>query len=250
MADRHQYRFVIDSTCTPETLPMARLAEYMAKVATLLGEKTYVHFVGLEAGSAILVQDVEFEAHTTVQQRIQAVNRNDGPPDATQAYDALNRLLVDDSASAALFRAAGRDVRGARVLEFPGTKQERESEYGPVKQASTLQGVVIRVGGERDPVPVHLQDGEVVHNCLAKRMLAKELARYIFDQPLRVSGSGRWFRDSRGLWSVDRFRIADFTELVDEPIGTVVTGLRRMAAKSPVPVDALGTLRELRRSGD
>ena len=115
-------------------------------------------------------------------------------------------------------------------------------------QASTLQGVVIRVGGEWDPVPVHLQDGDVVHNCLAKRVVAKKLARYIFGQPLRVSGNGRWLRDARGQWSIPRFQIVDFVELDNDPISKVVADLQQVASATPSPKNALTTLRELRRS--
>ena len=48
MRGRFRYRFVIEEVYTPETLPMSRLAEYMAKVAALLGERPQVHFVGME----------------------------------------------------------------------------------------------------------------------------------------------------------------------------------------------------------
>ena len=148
MGGRHRYRFVIDEAYTPETLPMSRLAEYMTTVAVLLGERAKVHFVRLDEGSAVLVQEVEQEAHAKVRDRIYAVHRNDGAADAMRAYESLNRLLADDRASGALFEGDGRDASGAQVLRFPGAKQEREPGYGPVTQVSTLQGVVIVVGGE------------------------------------------------------------------------------------------------------
>ena len=180
MGGRHRYRFVIEEAYTPATLPMSRLAEYMTQVAALLGERSHVHFVGLEEGSAVLVQEVEREVHPNVRERIHAVLRSEGPPDATQAYESLNGLLADDGASGALFEGDERGASAAQVLEFPGVKRLHEPVYGPVTQTSTLQGVVIVVGGERDPVPVHLKDGEIVHNCVAKRVVARELARYIF----------------------------------------------------------------------
>ncbi|MCY4662417.1 MAG: hypothetical protein OXF93_21810 [Acidobacteria bacterium] len=250
MGGRHRYRFVIEEAFTPGTLPMSRLAEYMAKVSALLGEKSYVHFVGLEAGSAVLVQEVEPEAHPKVRERVQGVLRGDGPSDATQAYEALNGLLADDEASGALLEADERGAPAAQVLEFPGVKRMLEPEYGPVTQTSTLQGVVIVVGGERDPVPVHLQDGDAVHNCVAKRVVARELARHIFGSPLRVSGKGRWTRDECGRWSMSRFQIASFMPLGDDPIGEVVADLRRVAGETEMPADALAALRALRRSED
>ncbi len=246
MRGRFRYRFVIEEVYTPETLPMSRLAEYMAKVAALLGERSHVHFVGMEGGSAVLVQEVEQEAHARVRERLHAVHRDDGPQDATLAYDALNGLLTADRASGALFEGDGHDAAGTRVLQFPGAAQDSQAEYGPVAQASTLQGVVIVVGGARDPVPVHLQDGDIVHNCVAKRVVAKELARYIFGRPLRVSGNGRWSRDSRGQWSMSRFQITAFSQLEDDPLGEVVADLRQMASTTREPAGALETLRALR----
>jgi hypothetical protein len=41
---------------------MARLAEYMTELATILGEPAYVHFVRLKSGSTRLVHKVQFEA--------------------------------------------------------------------------------------------------------------------------------------------------------------------------------------------
>jgi len=55
---RELLEFVIDAY-SPETLPMSRLAEYMAQLATLLGEKDHVHFVELAAGCARLIHAVE-----------------------------------------------------------------------------------------------------------------------------------------------------------------------------------------------
>ena len=88
MESRHRYRFVIQQAYTPQTLPMARLAEYMGRMATLLGEKSHVHFVRIEEGSAVLLQDVEQEAQPLVRERIHAVREDAGPPDLKQAYEA------------------------------------------------------------------------------------------------------------------------------------------------------------------
>ena len=250
MGRRRRYRFVIDEAFTPDTLPMWRLAQYMADVATLLGEPAQVHFVSVEGGSAVLVQDVEHEAYPKVRQRVEAVNRDDGPPEAARAYELLNRRLAEDNASGRLLEDGDPDRSDSQVLLFPGARQEAELEYGPVVQASTLQGVVIRVGGENDPVPVHLQDVDVVHNCHAKRVVAKELARHIFGRTLRVSGNGRWSRDAGGQWSMRRFLISEFTELEDEPLRSVVTDLREATGAAQEPAHALQTLRTLRRNAN
>jgi hypothetical protein len=55
-----EYRFKI-TAYTPATIPMARLAEYMAELAVVLGEEEHVHFVRLQKGSTVLVHNIENE---------------------------------------------------------------------------------------------------------------------------------------------------------------------------------------------
>jgi hypothetical protein len=243
---RRRYRFVIDESFTPDTLPMWRLAEYMTELADLLGEKPYVHFVALESGSAALVQEIEHEAYPKVRVRVHDVKRGEGPLDARRAYETINRKLADDNASGALVEELEPNAPLARVLEFPGRKRYVEAEYGPLTQAGTLQGVVIVVGGESDPVPIHLEDQDQVYLCRAKRPLAKELATYIFGQPVRVEGNGRWLRDETGTWVLKTFTIASFMPLEDETLSTVIAKLRQIPAKWTARTDALTALRDLR----
>jgi hypothetical protein len=246
---RRRYRFVIDESFTPDTLPMWRLAEYMTDIADLLGEKPYVHFVEVENGSTVLVQDVEHEAYPKVRTRVHDVKRGEGAPDARRAYDTLNRRLATDNASGVLIEEVEPNEPAARVLDFPGRRMFVESEYGPLTQAGALQGVVIMVGGESDPVPVHIEDGNQIYVCRAKRQLAKELAVHIFGQPVRVEGDGRWFRDAMGIWIMKTFQISSFVVLEDTTLSTVIATLRQMPAKWKDQPEAMTTLKAI-RSGE
>ena len=58
---REEISFDID-VFTPETLPMARLAEYLAKFSELLGNAENVHFSRLMKGSAKCKAFVDPEA--------------------------------------------------------------------------------------------------------------------------------------------------------------------------------------------
>ena len=247
---KYRYRFVIDESFTPDTLPMWRLAEYMSDLADLLGEKPSVHFVQIESGSAVLVQDVDHVAYPKVRTRVHAIKRGDAAPDAQRAYESLNRRLAADNASGALMEAQSAALRTpARVLEFPGKKIIVDPDYGPISQPGSLQGTVIVVGGESDPVPVHLQDGETVHICRARRPVAKDLAGHIFGGPVRVSGNGRWLRDSTGAWVMRSFQIASFIPLEDSTLSAVVGKLRQIPGKWKETPDAAQVLNEL-RTGD
>ena len=72
-----EYRFRIDAY-SPETMPMARLAEYMAELALLLGEPSAVHFKRLARGSTVLVNSVDREAAPKVRQRAASAVYADG----------------------------------------------------------------------------------------------------------------------------------------------------------------------------
>jgi hypothetical protein len=221
MAADQQYRFKIDAY-TPTTIPMLRLAEYMHDLAVLLGQPEAVHFVSIRKGSTILVHKIEREAIPKVEDRIASVKQGQGPPDAVQAERSINRRLRDDNASGALIRGAR-----ATIIKFPG-REEAELSFGTFSEEGSIDGVVIRIGGETDPCPVHLQsfDESQTYLCDVDRSLAKALAAYLFDREVRVHGVGRWQRDESGVWSLERFRIRSFAPLDDLPLSAVVANLR------------------------
>lgn len=221
MADSREYKFKIDAY-TPETLPMERLAEYMADLAKMLGETANVHFVRLDPGSTILVQKIDEEAEPKVRHRIKTLRSGDGPPDALAAYTRLNRRLLDDNAVGALS-----DGKGANVIDFPGRNLAEPVTFGAFNQSGSQDGQLIRIGGVREQVPVILQASNGMHiNCQAPRELAKTIAPYLLGPELRVHGEGRWHRDRTGTWQLDRFTIGSFEVLGDERLSTVVAKLR------------------------
>ena len=150
MARGYEFRFRID-VYTPDTLPMARLAEYMADVATLLGEKNSVHFVRLEPGSATLVQRVDDLAIQKVRQRVIQVRSGEAPPEAMAAYRSVNHRLKQDNAVGEMT-----EETGAKIISFPGREQNEPATFGAFNQPSALAGVVIRLGGIGDLVPVQV----------------------------------------------------------------------------------------------
>lgn len=234
-----QYEFRIDAF-TPETLPMARLAEYMADLAVLLGNVEKVHFVRLKKGSTVLVHTVEWEAAPKVVERIRDVKQGEAPPDAMKAYRSIDHRLASDNAIGRLIGPMRKTVIG-----FPGRSRPASAVYGPFTQPATLDGIPIMIGGKSNPVPIHLEEGDTIHLCLASRDLAKRLAAHLFVSVVRATGNGRWHRDADGIWIMDRFTIADFSVLRDESLGETVEKLRA-AAGSPEPEDVLAELDHIR----
>jgi len=207
---------------TPQTIPMDRLALYMREFAHLLGEPASVHFDELIAGSACIVASIEHTAIPKVEERLTRTASGDPPADARQAIKALDDMLASDNTDGVLSEADG-----ATLLPFPGVTQRRQLAFGPFNQAGTLDGVVIRVGGRGDPVPVMLEtrDGFETH-CIASRGIAKGLAAHLFDGEVRCTGVGRWHRDAQGNWLLDRFTISGFEPLDNRPLGDVVRDLQ------------------------
>src|SRR3989344_5225289 len=99
-----EYPFKID-VFTPDTLPMARLAKYLAALADLVGHSDSTHFVAIEKGSAKLVHKVEAPDVPKVDRRLGDVAQGVGPKDAVRAFKALDDLLADDNAVGELSRS-------------------------------------------------------------------------------------------------------------------------------------------------
>ena len=219
-----EYRFHIADSFTPETLPMLRLAEYVAPLARLLGEPNDVHFQGIEPGSAVLVARVDILARPKVSARLTAVRNGVGPVDAQRAVQALDDLLRKDNGSGTLY-----DETGGIVIAFPGRDRPEPLVYGPFRQDGTLDGQLLRIGGRDETVPVHLRDGEVIRTGLhCSPELARRIAAHFLGPTLRLRGTGKWIRASNGDWLLQEFRIVDFEVLDDAPLTAVVSDLRAL----------------------
>ena len=220
LADGHEFRFRID-VYTPETLPMARLAEYMADLARLLGEPESVHFVRPDPGSADLVHVVDEPSVPKVTERVTQVRNRDAPDDVMAVYERLDRRLRSDNSAGHLYSD------GAEIIHFPGKNAEVSVTFGPFYQRTTLHGVVMRLGGMADFARVTIHDrGKTYTDCRTKRDVVRALAPHIYGPELRFFGRARWQRDKAGRWTMDRFFINNFDEVDQEPLTSVVAKLR------------------------
>lgn len=246
MVKGREVRFTIDAY-TPETIPMARLAAYMAQVAVLLGEPPNVHFSRIDPGSLALVQWIELEAAPKVKSRLDQIRRGNGPPDAVKAIKLINRQLQEDNASGVLSSDEEKNI-----LTFPGRRATESWTFGAFNQQGSLDGTVIRLGGRKDLVPVLLESGpDVYYTCVANRDIAKRLAMHLFTAQVRVYGTGRWHREANGQWTLDRFIIGSFDVLNDEPLTVVVSALRDLPGSEwPTVEDPWAELNAIRHDPD
>lgn len=237
-----EYRFKIDAY-TPETIPLIRLTEYLHDVAVLFGNTDSVHFGKIEKGSTVPLLLVRKEAEIKVRERLQAVRAKDGPEEAMKAVKDINERLRKDDAKGAIVDPVKR-----RILVFPGRDLNRLLEYGPFTQPGTLEGVPIKIGGEGEFVPVHLEDklGEV-RWCWAKRSLAKEIARHLFSSVVKVEGTERLIRTRDGEWETKSFRAKGFA-VVDTTVTlrASIAHLRAIPGKWKDLDDPLGEIMKIR----
>ena len=243
MGEQHEYRFIIDAY-SPDTIPMARLAEYMAELARLLGRPEHVHFTRLEAGSTVVVQSVEPDAVPEVTARLRALEHGNPHGDVARAFKTLNGYLADDDATGRLQEGTG---ASANVIPFPGMEASAPATFGALTEPGMLDGILIRIGGKEDTVPVHLRDGDTIHICSAPRDMARKLAVHLYGPPLRVHGTGRWERAAAGRWTMKRFNIESFEELDDAPLEEIVQRLRDVEGSGWKTIeDPIAVLRNLR----
>jgi hypothetical protein len=214
------YDFRID-VWLPDTLPMARLAEYLTSLAKVFGHQEQVHFSKVRRGSAIPEIHVQETAAPKVRARLKLVGTPDAPEDASKSVQHINNMLRKDGASAVL-RLKG----GAEIIKFPGCKALL-AEEAIVHESGELIGTVIKVGGKDDTVPLLLQDTDgTTYNCTTSRELARQLAHHLFADLVRVQGTGKWRRTPERVWELDEFKLKSWEPIDQTPLADQVAALR------------------------
>jgi hypothetical protein len=236
-----EYRFEIDAY-TPATIPLSRLSQYLSDLARMMGESASVHLSRVEKGSTVPIILVDWEAEPKVRERLRLVKFKEGPKEAQNAYQEINRKLVEDNANGVLI-----DPSKSKVIKFLGRDAATQPEYGPIRQRAVFQGIPIRIGGELDPVPIHLEDGQDKHIVLAPRRLAKQIGPHLFTSVVRVEGRGRFVRERTGDWNMLDFYAESFEVLSEGDLKSDLSRLRAIPAAWKENDDPIGELALLRR---
>jgi len=242
MSDTEEYRLKIEAY-TPDTMPMDRLAEYLAELAQMLGERTSVHFVRLDPGSTSIVHRIEREAIPKIRNRTSSVRRGIGPRESVRAYRKINRMLREDNGRA-VWKEEG---TSADIIVFPGKDDAEETVLG-ISQRGSIDGEVQRVGGSQQIVPIILRsENDDFPGCWARRSVAKALGHMLFE-PVRLFGTGRWNRNEDGQWKLDIFRVESFVSLRNVTLSQALNELR--AIKTDWAAAAFAELNEIRGDGE
>lgn len=250
MNDDKRLIFYIDAY-SPDTIPMAKLAEYMADFAALLGRENAVHFAGLEKGSTKIKARIEFEDVPKVTTRLSDIRRGSPPPDAAKAFAQIDARLANDNAVGRIFVEGQEGIATAELLAFPGRDRPKAQSYGPFNQEGSLDGLLISVGGKDETISLRLQNGTTTYSsCETTRTIARELGKHLFE-PVRIHGTGRWMREADGQWTLRSFRVHRFEVLGKNSLRDTVTALRAVRGSGwKVMPDSRAELDDLRRDQD
>lgn len=220
-----EHQFTIDAY-TPETIPMARLAEYMRELSQMLGEPASVHFLRVEPGSTVIVHRVEREAIPKIRERILLVKNGDGPAEGMRAYNAINKLLRDDNAVGAYRGHKGSAV----ILKFPG-RERIEERFSTIRQQGFIDGIVTGIRGRDETVHITLDsEGKQISGCYTNRAIAKQLGSKLYEA-VRLFGKGKWFRDAEGTWGLSDFKVESFEPLQEVLLTDALGRLRAIPAE-------------------
>lgn len=252
MDDAKTFLFKIEK-CTPDGMPFARLVEYMHHFAILLGETERVHFDDVVTSSTVIRARVEHEAIPAVNLRVRSASAGKAPDDAMFALGALDKMLANDNTTGSVRRidhADSTDLPAEQeetMIRLLGAERAVPPIFGPISQPTMLDGVVIRVGGRNQEVPVHIETRTGIEShCFATRAMAKEFGKRLFDGEFRFYGDGKWIRNEDGKWKLQRFTITRFEPLDESTLGDAILQLRSIRGRDWSKADPWAELREIR----
>lgn len=241
-----EYVFRIDAF-TPDTLPMARLAEYLAALAKMLGHAEHTHFVRVDPGSAQLVHRVDAVDAPKVEARLNNVRIGQAPKEALKAHKELDDLLANDNAVGTLTESA----TGRIVVPFVGRNRPKPITFPPFREDTAIQGQIVSIGGRDSTAHAILQDGDRVHvNISMTRDIARDLAPLLYGPVVRLHGNGRFERQVDGNWKMLEFKVDRYERLDESLPKEIFPKLRVIAGNNLMMPEAYWNMRENRGEDD
>lgn len=214
---------------SPDQIPMARLAEYMQQLATMLGEIENVHFARVEKGCTRLVANLKHGLPVQrVQARVYAVRERRAPADAMRAFRRINEMVGEDRGHARVIFGAG------VILRFPGNVNADEKPFSLVDSA-TITGRLYALIEETSGLlkaRIRPRGGSNYVSCTAEGRIGRQLRNY-FLEAVRVQGRGTWARSENGEWSCQSLHILDVHPVKDVSLREAINALRAIDADWP-----------------
>ena len=196
---------------TTETIPFKRLMEYLSQLEKIFNNED-VHFIKVAKGSAAPEFLIKNEEAYKIEERINSLKDLSNPD-----YCKLLKLLQEDKTDAFFTR------NNKRILEIKSAN-DNILRYD-IKQAEDIYGYVMKVGGIDDTVPLcikDLYDETILYNCTTTKTIAKEIAKYLFETPVKLSGFANWIKVGDSKWDMKKFIVKSF-EIIDDDITDIDT---------------------------
>ena len=217
-------------------MPLDRLLQYLEQIAAVVGPgmPEEMHLIRIDESSTKPIFKMHRQAAQQARERAEAVRTGRGTARQRVGYDNLRRMVRKDGGKPATLTD-----RTGILLHIPPAAEESEV-VASVRQATTFDGALLKVGGVGDYTAIQMQDlgGEVHSGFSAPKAMAKSMGRHLFD-PLRVIVIGNWDRHRVGGWKLSRMLIQAYEPLADDSLETVLSKLRSAPVQWPPNADAL-----------
>ena len=130
---------------------MAKLAEYMADFAALLGQEHAVHFDHLEKGSTKIVSRIEFEDVPKVTTRLTEIRNRTAPKELARLVTQIDDRLANDNATGRVLIDEGERGVTAELLAFPAGTDRKPKLMAPSIRKATLTVCCFQSSAETKP---------------------------------------------------------------------------------------------------
>jgi hypothetical protein len=223
MSDLERFEFVVPGY-TPDTMPLDRLIAYLNELIVILGQPSDLHLVDIKQSSTKPVLAMRHDVAVRARHRASEVRQGGGSQRRKQAYANIRRMVSEDGGKTAVLKA-----REGKLLEFPSVDIGTDQIVHAVRQQTSVEGELIRIGGRREEAQLLIQElsGNVIAGCTAPRALATELGRFLY-KPIRVNGVASWHRSGEGVWEITRLQVQSFDPLEEDEIEDVLAKLRKV----------------------
>lgn len=228
MADFERFEFTVPGY-TPETMPLDRLIEYLNQLMVILGNPSDLHLVDIEPGSTRPVLLARHDIARKVRGRAREVWSGGGPARARDAFKRVRRMVAEDGGQPAVLAS-----KKVTILEFQGDEIAENQIVPSVRQPTTINGKLVRIGGTSEYAQALVEDfsGNVIAGCTVDRGQAAKLGGLLY-KPVQLHGIGSWSRDEKGKWQLARFHVQSFEEMEDAPIDDVLREAAEAVSKWP-----------------
>jgi len=222
-------------------MPLDRLIEYLTQLTIILGNPADLHLVDIKKSSTKPVFIMPHHAAIKAKHRARETWEGGGSVRRRSAYQRIRRMVADDGGKPAILT-----TREATILEFPSVELGADQEISSMRQASSVSGELIRVGGDSEFDQILLKElsGGIISGCFATKEVAKQLAKCLHEQ-VRLHGVASWSRDRSGKWQISRMKVLTFEVLENDGLSEALKAAQE--AVGDWPDDVVERLLDMRR---